>query len=216
MKGFGLQQARRVLCLGAHSDDIEIGAGATLLSLIESVPELEVLWVVFSASGARAEEARRSADEFLRDVQSKEVIVGAFRESFFPSDWLPIKQWCEDLRTRFEPDLVFTHFRDDRHQDHRVVSDLTWNTFRDHLILEYEILKFDGDLGHPNVFVPLSEGACSRKIDFLMKHFGTQSSKHWFSPESFAALHRIRGIECASPTGFAEAFHGRKVLLETL
>jgi LmbE family N-acetylglucosaminyl deacetylase len=211
---FPLSSIRRVLCLGAHSDDIEIGAGATLLQLAKSIPELEVYWVVFSAPGLRAEEATRSADDFLAGVAPKQVRIGSFRESYFPSEWSAIKEWFEDIRLTFEPDVVFTHYRDDRHQDHRVLSDLAWNTFRNHLILEYEILKYDGDLGRPNIFVPLSQELCSRKIELLLKHFKTQSTKHWFTRDTFEAMHRIRGVECASDTRLAEAFHCRKMLLK--
>jgi LmbE family N-acetylglucosaminyl deacetylase len=154
----------RVLCLGAHSDDIEIGAGATLLQLVNAGRDLEIYWIVFSAPGERADEARASADEYLRIVRSKQVIIGSFRESYFPSEWPAIKEWFEDIKAKFEPDLILTHCRDDRHQDHRVLSDLAWNTFRNHLILEYEILKYDGDLGRPNVFVPLSEQIALKRL----------------------------------------------------
>jgi LmbE family N-acetylglucosaminyl deacetylase len=208
-----LDSVRRVLCLGAHSDDIEIGAGATLLQLTGQIPDLEIHWVVFSAPGPRAEEARRSADEFLSGVARKKVKIGSFRESYFPSEWPSIKDWFEEIRKEFEPEVVFTHYRDDRHQDHRILSDLAWNTFRNHLILEYEILKYDGDLGHPNVFIPLSEQLCTRKVELLLKHFQTQSTKHWFTRDTFEAMHRIRGIECASATGRAEAFYCRKMIL---
>jgi len=207
---------RRILCLGAHSDDIEIGLGGTLLKLAQQVPELEIWWVVFSAPGTRAEEARRSAEAFLDRVVRKEVRIGSFRESYFPSEWTLIKEWYEEIKAKFDPDVVFTHYRDDRHQDHRVLSDLTWNTFRNHLILEYEILKYDGDLGRPNVFVPLSDQLCTLKIELLLKHFKTQSTKHWFTSDTFEAMHRIRGIECMSATGRAEAFYCRKMVLVTL
>jgi LmbE family N-acetylglucosaminyl deacetylase len=208
-----LGPTRRVLCLGAHSDDIEIGAGATLLQLASEVHDLEIMWVVFSAPGRRAGEARQSAEDFLSDISRKEIKIGSFRESYFPSEWPSIKEWIEAIKAKFDPDVVFTHYRHDRHQDHRVLSDLAWNTFRNHLILEYEILKYDGDLGQPNLFVPLSERLSSRKIEMLLKHFKTQSSKHWFTRDTFAAMHRIRGIECASYTGLAEAFYSRKLLL---
>jgi LmbE family N-acetylglucosaminyl deacetylase len=206
---------QHILCLGAHADDIEIGAGGTLLKLAEQIPELEVQWVVFSAPGPRAEEARRSADEFLISLPRKQVIIGSFRESYFPSEWVAIKDWFEGVKAKFSPDLVFTHYREDRHQDHRVLSDLAWNTFRNHLILEYEILKYDGDLGSPNVFVPLSEQLCLRKVELLLKYFKTQSTKHWFTSDTFEAMHRIRGIESVSPTGRAEAFYSRKLVLGT-
>jgi LmbE family N-acetylglucosaminyl deacetylase len=211
-----LGSVRRILCLGAHSDDIEIGIGGTLLKLAGQVPDLEICWVVFSAPGSRAEEARRSADEFLAGLARKQVKIGSFRESYFPSEWPAIKDWFAEIRAEFDPEIVFTHYRDDRHQDHRVLSDLAWNTFRNHLILEYEILKYDGDLGRPNIFVSLSEQLCTRKIELLLKHFKTQSSKHWFTGDTFEAMHRIRGIECASPTGRAEAFYCRKLILGTL
>ena len=202
-----------MLCLGAHSDDIEIGLGGTLLKLAQQVPELEIWWVVFSAPGLRAEEARQSAEAFLDGVERKEVRFGSFRESYFPSEWPAIKDWFEDIKAKYDPDVVFTHYRDDRHQDHRVLSDLAWNTFRNHLILEYEIIKYDGDLGRPNVFIPLPEQLCNQKIDLLLKHFKTQSTKHWFTSDTFEAMHRIRGIECASATGRAEAFYCRKMML---
>jgi LmbE family N-acetylglucosaminyl deacetylase len=211
-----LGAVRRVLCLGAHSDDIEIGAGGTLLKLAGDVPSLEICWVVFSAPGPRAEEAQRSADDFLDDIARKQVKIGSFRESYFPSEWPSIKEWFEEIKAEFDPDLIFTHYRDDRHQDHRVLSDLAWNTFRNHLIVEYEILKYDGDLGRPNLFVPLSEELCTRKIELLLKHFKTQSAKHWFTRESFEAMHRIRGVECASAAGRAEAFYCRKMILDTI
>jgi LmbE family N-acetylglucosaminyl deacetylase len=209
-----LSSLRRVLCLGSHSDDIEIGVGGTLLKLAEKVPDLEVWWVVFSAPGPRAEEARQSASEFLRGVPRAEVRIGSFRESYFPSEWPSIKDWFEEIKANFDPEAVFTHYRHDRHQDHRVLSELAWNTFRNHLILEYEILKYDGDLGNPNIFMPLSEQLCARKIELLLKHFQTQMTKHWFTRETFEAMLRIRGIECASATGRAEAFYGRKMVLD--
>jgi len=211
-----LGSTRRILCLGAHSDDIEIGVGGTLLKLVEQRPDLEVWWIVFSAPGYREVEAQQSANDFLSGVTNREIRVGSFRESYFPSEWPAIKDWFEEIKAKFDPDIVFTHYRDDRHQDHRVLSDLAWNTFRNHLILEYEILKYDGDLGQPNVFVPLSERLCARKVELLLKHFKTQSTKHWFTSDTFEAMHRIRGIECASASGRAEAFYSRKLILETL
>ena len=212
---FPLEKVRRILCLGAHADDIEIGAGGTLLKLAREAPNLEIWWIVFSAPGPRAEEARGSAGEFLKGVERREVRIGSFRESYFPSEWPLIKEWYEEIKANFNPDVVFTHYRDDRHQDHRVLSDLAWNTFRNHLILEYEILKYDGDLGRPNVFIPLSDQFCNLKVEWLLKHFKTQSTKHWFTSDTFKAMHRIRGIECASATGLAEAFYCRKLVLGT-
>jgi LmbE family N-acetylglucosaminyl deacetylase len=214
MLQMSLGSARRILCLGAHSDDIEIGVGGTLLKLAEERPDLEIWWIVFSAPGYRSAEAKESANDFLSGVTSREIRVGSFLESYFPSEWPAIKDWFEEIKAKFDPDIVFTHYRDDRHQDHRVLSDLSWNTFRNHLILEYEILKYDGDLGNPNVFVPLPEQLCTRKTDLLLKHFKTQSTKHWFTSDTFEAMHRIRGVECASTSGRAEAFYCRKLILE--
>jgi LmbE family N-acetylglucosaminyl deacetylase len=204
-------QLKRVLCVGAHSDDIEIGMGGTLLTLCRQVPDLEVSWVVFSGPGERADEARRSALDFLAGLKSTKVQVGPFRVSYFPSDWTQIKEWFEEVRTGFEPDVVFTHFRQDLHQDHRLLGELTWNTFRRHLVLEYEIPKYDGDLGAPNVFHPVSEEMAREKVRLLKKHFQTQANKHWFTDDLFLSLMRIRGMECASP--YAEAFYGRKLVI---
>jgi LmbE family N-acetylglucosaminyl deacetylase len=209
-----LGSARRILCLGAHSDDIEIGVGGTLLKLAEQRFDLEIWWIVFSAPGYRAVEAQESANEFLSGITTREIRVGSFRESYFPSEWPAIKDWFEEIKGKFNPDIVFTHYRDDRHQDHRVLSDLASNTFRNHLILEYEILKYDGDLGSPNVFVPLSEQLCSRKVELLLKHFKTQATKHWFTGATFEAMHRIRGVECVSTTGRAEGFYCRKLVFD--
>ena len=205
---------RRVLCLGAHSDDIEIGCGGTLLKLIEENPSLEVYWVVFTAPNGRYGEAKDSAGEYLASLGEERATIKicGFRESYFPAQWADIKDRFREISKAFEPDLVFTHTREDRHQDHRVLSDLTWNAFRNHLVLEYEILKYDGDLGKPNVYIPLSEERAKRKIELLFKYFKSQaSSKHWFDGESFSALHRIRGLESACQ--YAEAFYARKLTL---
>ena len=210
MKEFKLDQVKRILCLGAHSDDIEIGCGGTLLKLIRDHKNLEILWVVFSAGGARTREARQSASEFLAGAAKKRIVVKTFKGSFFPYQGERIKDYFESLKS-FQPDLVFTHYRDDRHQDHRVLSDLAWNTFRDHAVLEYEIPKYDGDLGVPNVFVQLDEELCRRKIASLLNHFQTQANKHWFADQTFRALMRLRGMECA--TEYAEAFYGRKLVV---
>jgi LmbE family N-acetylglucosaminyl deacetylase len=204
--------AFRILCLGAHSDDIEIGCGGLILQLLANIKQLEVEWVVFSAAGAREREARRSARLFLQGAANARIITKRFRDGFFPYEGARIKTVFESLKGT-APALILTHYRDDRHQDHRVVSDLTWNTFRDHLILEYEIPKFDGDLGAPNCFVPLEKATCRRKVSYLNAAFGTQRSKHWFTPETFYGLMRLRGMECRAEDGYAEAFYGRKVRL---
>jgi LmbE family N-acetylglucosaminyl deacetylase len=207
------QAPYRILCLGAHSDDIEIGCGGTLLRLADEYPNLSVCWVVFSAGARRAEEARSSAAAFLATVADKQTIVKEFRDGFFPYVGGQIKDSFEELKRQIDPDLIFTHTRNDAHQDHRIVCELTWNTFRNHLVLEYEIPKYDGDLASPNVFVHLDEKVCRRKIAILMEQFKTQADKHWFAEETFSALMRLRGIESRSPSNYAEAFYGRKIVL---
>jgi len=204
----------RVLCLGAHADDIEIGCGGLILTLLDRRDDVEIDWIVFSGSRARGREARRSADLFLERARRKRVVVERFRDGFFPYEGAKIKAEFEALKRRITPDLVLTHYRDDRHQDHRVLSDLTWNTFRDHLVLEYEIPKFDGDLGVPNCFVPLDDATCARKVQYLATAFGSQRDKHWFSHETFRGLMRLRGMECRAPGGYAEAFYARKLPLQ--
>jgi LmbE family N-acetylglucosaminyl deacetylase len=201
-----------ILCLGAHSDDIEIGCGGTLLKLMARYPNAQIRWVVFGASGERISEASNSAENFLRDISDKKVIVGGFRDGFFPYLATEIKEYFEEIKFGFDPDLILTHYRDDRHQDHRLISDLTWNTFRNHTIWEYEIPKYDGDLGIPNLFVHLSEEVCQQKISHLFEHFATQSHKSWFTEDTFLALLRIRGMESNSPSKYAEAFYCRKAI----
>lgn len=210
MVEFSFDNVKNILCLGAHSDDIEIGCGGTLLKLIRDHGELNIWWVVFSAEGSRSREARSSARAFLNGAARKRIVVKRFRGSFFPFEGEHIKECFEEIKTAFEPDLVFTHYRDDRHQDHRILSDLAWSTFRSHLILEYEIPKYDGDLGAPNCFIRLDEEICRRKVEYLCRFFRTQTNKHWFSKETFLSLMRLRGMECASPAKYAEAFFCRK------
>jgi LmbE family N-acetylglucosaminyl deacetylase len=205
------QTPLRVILLGAHSDDIEIGCGGTVLRLIQEHPDIQVIWVVFSALGERGAEARKSAREFLYDVPENQIIIHEFRDSYFPSRNAEIKDIFERLKQDFTPDIIFTHYRQDLHQDHRVLNELTWNTWRDHFILEYEIPKYDGDLGNPNFFVHLDRELCDRKTDALVRFFQTQGNKHWFTPETFQAILRIRGVECKSPGGYAEAFYSRKL-----
>jgi len=204
--------ALRLLCVGAHSDDIEIGCGGLILSLASRHPLAEVDWVVFSGPGAREAEARAGASLFLQGISRSRVTIHQFRDGFFP--YTPdIKEVFEQLKRETAPDVVLTHYRDDRHQDHRVLSDLAWNTFRDHCVLEYEIPKFDGDLGKPNCFLPLDADTARRKASYLDQAFGTQRDKHWFSAETFLGLMRLRGMECRAPGGYAEAYYGRKVSL---
>jgi len=202
-----------VLCLGAHSDDIEIGAGGLLLNLMARGIELDVTWCVLSAAGMRETEARRSAADFLAQAARATIEVKTFRDAYFPDEAGAIKAYLEELKTRVAPDLIITHRRDDGHQDHREINRLTWNTFRNHFILEYEIPKWDGDLGQPNVYMPISARELQRKIDLLTTHFGSQRSKDWFDAEVFRGLARIRGMECRAPDGYAEAFFARKLAI---
>jgi len=216
VKGFRLAvpgERLSILCLGAHSDDIEIGAGATVLSLVDRGVLLDVNWCVLSGGDKREREARASAADFLSRAASVHIEVLSFRDGFFPEQGEQIKSWFETLKGNVNPDVILTHRRDDAHQDHREVSRLAWNTFRDHCILEYEIPKWDGDLGQPNLYMPVSAGALQRKIDLLMSHFGSQRSKQWFDAETFRGLARLRGMECRAPERYAEAFFARKLLL---
>lgn len=203
----------RILCLGAHSDDIEIGAGGTILTLLCRHPAAQVRWVVLSASGMRETEARDSAADFLADAAVSKVETHSFRDGFFPAEYVGLKETFEAIKQDFRPDLILTHRRDDHHQDHRLVAELTWNTFRDHLVLAYEIPKYDPDLGNPNVFVPLRAEDAERKVAALMRHFGTQRSRRWFTPETFFGLMRLRGVQAAAPSGLAEGLFGVKMWL---
>jgi LmbE family N-acetylglucosaminyl deacetylase len=203
--------ARRILLLGAHADDIEIGCGGTVLRLVAARRDLEVRWVVFSATPQRAAEARASAAEFLEGAQAA-VVVRDHRDGYLPWAGAAIKEEFEALKRDFVPDLIFTHHRHDLHQDHRLISELTWNTWRNHFILEYEIPKFDGDFGSPNFFSPLSPAALERKIALLLRHYATQAGRQWFTPDLFRAVARIRGMECVAPEALAEAFYCRKAV----
>ncbi|MEZ4456869.1 MAG: PIG-L family deacetylase [Gemmatimonadales bacterium] len=201
-----------MLVLGAHPDDIEIGGGGTILRLLAARPELEVRWEVFSGAGERRSEAEASAAAFLGGSARAAVVVHGFRDGFVPHQ-PAIKERFVTIRSAFVPDLILTHQRDDRHQDHRVLAELTWNTFRRHLVLEYEIPKYDGELAPPNLFVPLTGAIVDRKVELLMRHFGSQQSRSWFTADTFRALARLRGVESAAPDGFAEGFLSRKATL---
>lgn len=202
-----------VLCLGAHSDDIEIGCAATLLSLVERGYRMRVTWAVLSATDERAEEAGRSADALLGQAAELRIHLGTFRDAYFPADFAGLKDHMAELRRQTNPDLIFTHSLDDRHQDHRLVSELTWQAWRDHLILEYAVPKYEGDLSRPNLFVPVSRATAQAKVDHLLAHFGSQRSKDWFSGDTFHGLMRLRGVECRADDGLAEAFVARKLVL---
>lgn len=203
----------KVLCIGCHSDDIEIGCGGTLLRLASDGIAHELHWAVFSAAGVREAEARKAAAAFGGDRLRSEPLLLGFRDGFMPYQGAEIKDAFESKLKPIAPDLVFTHFGNDAHQDHRLISELSWNTFRNHLILEYEIPKYDADLGNPNVFVGLGKAICEEKCRLLMEAFGSQRSKHWFDDSTFMALARIRGMQSNARDGYAEAFYSRKILL---
>ena len=201
-----------ILCLGAHSDDIEIGCGGTILRLIKEYSQININWIVFSSNEQRSAEAYASADAFLRDANERKVIIKEFQNGYFPYIGAKIKDYFELLKLELTPDLIFTHYRNDLHQDHRLINELTWNTFRNHLILEYEIPKYDGDLGTPNFYVDLDETVADQKIDYLIEYFKSQADGHWFTKDTFYSLLRLRGIESSAPHRFSEAFFGRKMV----
>ena len=203
-----------VMCLGAHSDDLEIGACGTLLGLVERFPGANICWIVFGASGARAKEARESAEYCTRGSAKAHIEIHGFADGLFPAELVKLKAVFESLKAAWRPDIILTHYRGDLHQDHRVVSDLTFQTFRNHLILEYEIPKYDGDLGSPNVFYPLSDALRDEKLSVLDRFFVSQKKRSWFTSDTFASLMRLRGMECNAGSGFAEAFYCRKIVLQ--
>ena len=200
----------RILCLGAHPDDIEIGCGATVLRLCEEYPKAQWSWVVLSGSEERHAEARSGVERFLGEEADVEVHLASFRDGYFPYEASEVKDFFESLTAGIQPDLVLTHYREDRHQDHRLVSDLTWNTWRDSLVFEYEIPKYDGDLGQPQCFFPVDQAIAQRKVDLILETFASQQAKEWFDAEVLRALMRIRGVECNAPSRYAEAFYARK------
>jgi LmbE family N-acetylglucosaminyl deacetylase len=217
MKHLGLAapgERLSVLCIGAHCDDIEIGAGATILGWVERGVRLEVHWAILGAVGRRADEARSSAQAFLGNAGTAIVDLASFKDGFFPYQGAEIKLWFEALKTRSSPDVILSHWRHDAHQDHREVSNLTWSTFRNHTILEYEIPKWDGDGGQPNVYFPATKALMERKAKLLQDHFDSQRSKDWFDRNIFMGLARLRDMECRAPEGFAEAFHARKLTFQ--
>jgi LmbE family N-acetylglucosaminyl deacetylase len=212
--GLDLPSAQlRLLCLGAHSDDLEIGCGGTILEWLAAHGHVEVTWVVLSASGEREKEARASATELLGKTKRANVVLRDLRDGYFPAEFEKAKRIFEELKTSEQPDVILTHRLEDRHQDHRLVAELTWQTFRDHLILEYEIPKYEGDAGQPNLYVALSKHSGEGKLDHLLRQFGSQRAKGWFRRETFLGLMQLRGIECRSPSGMAEGFHLRKARL---
>jgi len=199
-----------ILCLGAHCDDIEIGCGASILRLVQENPDLHVTWVVLSSDPDRAKEASRAAEVFLAGTAHKTIKLETFRNSYFPFVGAEIKDYIHALSSTVQPDLILTHYRGDAHQDHRLVSELTWNAFRDHFILEYEIPKYDGDLSAPNFFIPVDRDLCTRKVDTVFDSFPSQQGRNWFTKDTFWAMLRLRGIESNSTSGYAEGFYARK------
>lgn len=212
MQAFTIPHIHSLLCFGAHPDDIEIGCGGTMLRLLKAHPNADVHWVVFSTGKVRGAEAQASAERILSNTATKSIELLDFRDSYFPDQWAAIKDRIAKIASKVDPDLIFTHHLHDRHQDHRVLAELTWCAFRNHCIFEYEIPKFEGDLGKPNFYAALSAIDCEQKIDILMKCFGSQTDKNWFDPELFRALMRLRGSECNAASGYAEAFHCRKAI----
>jgi LmbE family N-acetylglucosaminyl deacetylase len=204
----------RILCVGAHCDDIDIGCGGALLSLLKHYRGAQVTWVVMGSTAVRARELRASARRFLRQAGKAKVLVHQFRDGFFPSQYAAIKEVFESLKQLPSPDVIFSHHRADLHQDHRVVAELTWNTFRNHLILEYEIPKYEGGLTTPCAYVSLTRAQVERKISILLESYATQRSKRWFTDDTFRALMRLRGLESGGESGWAEGFHVSKFLLE--
>ncbi len=208
----GPEPLRSLLVIGCHPDDIEIGCGGTILTLTRALPGLEVTWVVLAAASKKREsEARASAAAFLEAAGSADVRIHAFRDGYLPYVGSEVKDVFEELKAAVDPQLILTHTRDDFHQDHRLACELTWNTFRNHLVLEYEVPKTDGDLGRPNVFVPLTDSIAREKIGLLHRHFPSQAEKHWFDEDTFRGLMRLRGMEANAPERLAEAFFARKV-----
>jgi len=213
VNGLELGSGRHLLAIGAHPDDIEIGAGGTILRLAAEGRLAAVTWVVFSGTEERAAEARASAELFLAGVEQATVEVAGFSDGFFPWSGDQVKTMFERLKGEVRPDLVLTHRRADVHQDHRLLAELTWNTWRDHLVLEYEIPKYEGDLTTPNLYVPLAAEAVERKLELLVSAFPSQKGRSWFTPDTFRSLLRLRGIECNAPSGYAEGFHLRKAVI---
>ena len=204
---------KQILCLGAHCDDVEIGCGGTLAALVTAHPDVQLTIVVFSGNAVRSAETRAAVGRLLPEGMPVNLEIHQFRDGFFPVEWASIKERFEDLARRVAPDLIITHYEQDKHQDHRMICELTWNTFRDHLLLEYEVPKYDGDLGRPNLYIPLEPEVVRRKMATLMECFPSQAGRRWFTEDLFAGLMRLRGMECNSPSGFAEAFYVRKLVV---
>lgn len=203
----------RILCIGAHCDDIEIGCGGTLLHMQASGQKPIIDWIVLTGEEARQTESRSAMELLVNPTCRGDLLFGGFPDSRLPTVYGAVKEFFSSLRGRPRPDMIFCHYRDDAHQDHRLVSEVVWGAYRDHLVLEYEIVKWDGDLGRPNAYVPLEREILDRKLEVLMGVYGSQRGKDWFTEDTFLAMSRLRGVECRSPSGHAEAFHVRKFVL---
>ena len=203
---------KKILCLGAHCDDIEIGCGGSILKLIDTMKDISFYWVVFSSDDRRESEAVKSAHDFLRNVKEKNIVIKRFKNSYFPYHWAEIKSYFEQLKLEYSPDIIFTHYGRDFHQDHRLISEFTWNTYRNHFILEYEIPKYDGDLDSPNFYVHLDEAICRKKTKNILKYYSSQNDKDWFTKDTFMSLLRLRGVESKAPNKYAEGFYCRKIV----
>ena len=203
----------RLLCLGAHCDDIEIGCGGALLALQEKYEISEIRWEVFASTPERKSEAENAARAFIGNRVRAEIHVHDYRDAYLQESWAEIKDDFETIKQAYQPDLILTHYGRDKHQDHRLVSELTWNTFRNHLILEYEIPKYDGDLGRPNLFIPVTDIQAQRKVDILLNAYQSQADRHWFEADTFLSLMRLRGLECGGAQKYAEGFYARKAII---
>jgi LmbE family N-acetylglucosaminyl deacetylase len=209
---FNSRETLKILCLGAHCDDIEIGCGGSILRLIDENEKAQVKWVVFTSNEVREKEALTSTSMFLENAIESDIIIEKFKDGFLPYQGERVKEVFEKIKNSFDPDIIFTHYREDLHQDHRLINELTWNTFRNHLILEYEILKYDGDIGNPNFFIPLDEQTADKKTELILANYHSQRDKNWFDKETFLSMLRLRGVESASK--YSEAFYLRKAILQ--
>lgn len=211
--GLPTDRGPRILVVGAHADDAEIGAGGTIGRLVSERPDAAFTWVVLAAADPlRAAEARASADRLLAGAANRSVDVRDLRDGFLPFLGVAPKEAMMD-HTSSDPDLILAPRRDDAHQDHRLVSELVQQVFRRGTILEYEVPKWDGDLGPANLYVRLSAAEAAAKVTHLLASFPSQTDRGWFSGDTFRAILRLRGIECRAPDGNAEAFNCGKLIV---
>jgi len=192
-----------ILAIGAHPDDIEIGAGGTLLSLAAACPGLQARYLVLTGTAERHEEARSAASAFL-PATDVHIDLHELPEGRFPAVWARVKDALEDVARSCSPDLILAPSRADAHQDHRTIGEIVPTVFRDQLYLGYEIPKWDGDLSQPSMYLPLSADVARRKVELLHKCFPSQRVRDWWDDEVFLGMARLRGMECRAP--YAEAF----------